>query len=123
MNATHNQIELIAQMCHEANKAYCHSIGDDSQASWVEAPQWQKDSAIVGVQHALDPATQPHDSHNSWLKEKINDGWRYGPVKDPVVKLHPCCVPYDELPPEQKRKDYIFLAVARAAASALDIAL
>lgn len=107
--------EEIAGVCHEANRAYCHAIGDDSQPPWSEAPAWQRESAINGVRHALgNRDAKPSDSHESWLAEKKAAGWQYGPVKDPVAKLHPCCVPYDALPPEQKRKDALFLAVVRA---------
>lgn len=41
--------EQIAQIVHEANRAYCATIGDFSQAKWDEAPDWQKASAIDGV--------------------------------------------------------------------------
>ena len=41
-------------------------------------------------------------------------GWSYGPVHDPVAKLHPNMVPYDQLTPEQRQKDALFLAVVRA---------
>ena len=35
-------------------------------------------------------------------------------VKDAERKEHPCCVPYDALPVEQKTKDYLFRAVVHA---------
>jgi hypothetical protein len=41
--------EQIARVCHEVNRAYCESLGDMSQPSWEDAPQWQKDSAMLGV--------------------------------------------------------------------------
>lgn len=41
----------------------------------------------------------------AWVSYKAADGWRYGPFKDPVAKTHPCMVPYDKLPPEQRVKD------------------
>jgi hypothetical protein len=101
----------IAKACHEINKAYCESIGDMSQPPWAEAPDWQKNSAIEGVQfHLNNPNAKPSDSHESWLEQKKADGWKYGPVKDPVKKEHPCYVPYDDLPVEQKAKDYLFIA-------------
>jgi len=109
MNVRH-----IAKVCHEANRAYCQSLGDNSQPPWDEAPEWQKTSAINGVLHAQNPLAKPEDSHNAWLKEKEEAGWKYGPVKDPAKKEHPCFVPYSELPPEQQKKDSLFLAVARA---------
>ena len=40
----------IAKVAHEINLAYCESIGDNSQPTWELAPDWQKSSAINGVQ-------------------------------------------------------------------------
>ena len=112
MTLTAAQAELIAHMAHETNRAYCQAIGDDSQPTWEEAPDWQKQSAINGVWfHTNHPDAGPSASHESWLKEKETDGWRYGPVKNPEIKEHPCFVPYDELPLEQKVKDYLFTAI------------
>ena len=105
----------IAFACHEVNRAYCESQGDHSQPKWEDAPAWQRDSAIMGVEFALEnPKAKPSDSHESWLAQKRADGWKYGLVKDPVAKEHPCFVAYDELPVTQKVKDYIFLGVVRA---------
>ncbi len=106
-------IEQVARICHETNRAYCESIGDASQPKWEDAPAWQKSSAIKGVQfhvdqHASGVAPSPSASHDSWLAEKTADGWKYGPVKNPETKEHPCFVPYDELPVEQRLKDYLF---------------
>ena len=41
--------EQIARVAHEANRAYCLSLGDPSQLPWEEAPDWAKESAIDGV--------------------------------------------------------------------------
>lgn len=106
---------IIAKVCHEVNRAYCLSIGDASQPCWYDAPVWQKASAIDGVRfHQANPGSPPSASHENWLKQKEAEGWRYGPVKDPDKKEHPCFVPYDELPPEQRTKDYLFIAVVEA---------
>jgi hypothetical protein len=106
--------EQIAKVCHEANRAYCETLGDTSQPRWEDAPDWQKSSAVNGVEAAKNPAAKPSDSHDSWLTEKRATGWKFGPVKDPAKKEHPCFVPYADLPPDQKAKDALFLAVARA---------
>ena len=107
--------EQIACVCHEVNRAYCQALGDNSQPSWVDAPEWQRSSAINGVQfHLANPDAGPDHSHIEWLKEKEATGWKFGPVKDPEKKEHPCFVPYDQLPVEQKAKDYIFRAVVHA---------
>lgn len=106
--------EQIARVAHQVNKAYCESIGDTSQQSWESAPEWQKQSAINGVNyHQTHLDSKPSDSHDSWLKEKIDSGWKYGPVKDPEKKEHPCCVPYEDLPVQQKTKDFLFMAIVK----------
>lgn len=107
--------ELIAQVAHEINRAYCASLGDTSQPAWADAPEWQQASALAGVDmHLANPDATPEQSHASWLAQKVADGWVYGEVKDAEKKQHPCCVPYDELPPEQKAKDYLFRAVVHS---------
>lgn len=110
-------IESIAKVCHETNRAYCQSIGDNSQPKWVDAPDWQKQSAINGVKfHLENPDAKPSHSHGEWLKEKEATGWKYGPIKNPETKEHPCFVPYEQLPEEQKKKDSLFIAVVHALA-------
>lgn len=105
--------EQIAELCHEVNAAYCRLIGDDSQPTWADAPEWQRESAINGVDGVINGNT-PEQSHESWLKEKADDGWTFGEVKDPDKKEHPCFVPYDQLPPEQKVKDELYVSVVDA---------
>ena len=112
-------IKLIAEMAHELNRLYCQSLGDDSQPSWKDAPDWQRDSALNGVGDHLDllaggETPAPSQSHEMWLAEKRSEGWVYGHEKDPVKKEHPCMVPFDDLPEEQKMKDYLFSAVVKA---------
>lgn len=105
-------IEQIAKVCHETNRAYCEVIGDYSQKSWENAEQWQRDSAIKGVEYKINnPRVSPKDQHNAWWNDKIQNGWKYGPVKDANKKEHPCCVPYEDLSHEQKIKDYLFVAI------------
>jgi len=105
----------IAIVCHEANRAYCQQMGDYSHMQWDSAPQWQHNSAVKGVVFILEnPSASPSSSHDSWLSEKKADGWKYGPVKDAEKKEHPCYVPYEDLPIEQKRKDYLFGAIVRS---------
>ena len=107
--------EFIAIICHQANKGYCEAIGDHSQQNWVDAPQWQKDSAIAGVKAILEnPSMTPEQSHEGWMEVKRQDGWVYGEVKDAEKKTHPCFRPYDELPTDQKAKDHIFRAIVLA---------
>ncbi len=115
------EIADIAAVCHEANRVYCQSIGDDSQVFWFSAPGWQRESAINGVKFNLaNPKAPASASHDNWLKEKMEAGWVYGPVKDAEKKTHPCCVPYNQLPVEQRRKDYLFKAIVGALTSGVE---
>lgn len=107
-------VELCAQVAHEANRAYCQMLGDASQPHWPEAPEWQQESARVGVRLALEGESNPEKTHQAWLEHKLACGWKYGPVKDPEKKEHPCMVPYADLPKEQRKKDALFLEVVRA---------
>ncbi len=111
--------EDIAKICHETNRAYYQTLGDDSQQPWDAAPQWQRDSALKGVLFIVEnPMADPSASHVSWLKEKEATGWRYGPIKDADKKEHPCFVDYYALPAEQRLKDHLFGAVVRACIAA-----
>lgn len=42
--------------------------------------------------------------HEVWSKNRLNDGWTYGRVRDDAAKHHPCLVPYEDLP--ESEKDY-----------------
>lgn len=108
------KIEKIARVCHEVNRAYCQAIGDNSQVPWEEAPEWQRESARMGVDLHSMGYFGPEASHVSWMKQKIDTGWTYGPKKDVELKEHPCMVPFDQLPTEQQAKDYIFRAIVHA---------
>ena len=110
--------QMIARVCHEVNRAYCQALGDNSQPTWEDAPQWQRDSALLGVKlHAENPGASPSASHESWMAQKVTEGWVYGPEKNPELKQHHCIVPFDQLPREQQAKDFIFRGVVHALAA------
>lgn len=104
-----------AQAAHEANRAWCQAHDDLSQPTWADAPRWQVDSAIAGVEAIVaDPSITPEGLHASWLAAKEAGGWSYGERKDADLKQHPCMVPYSALPAHQRAKDAVFGGVARA---------
>ena len=108
-------MEQVAEVAHEVNRAYCQALGDNSQPSWNDAPEWQRSSARMGVDLHTMGDFGPEASHISWMKQKLEEGWKYGPVKNPETKEHPCIVPFDQLPVAQQAKDYIFRGVVHAA--------
>ena len=109
------ELHEIAKICHEVNKAYCESLGDMSQPSWDDAPDWQRESAMNGVLfHIQNPNVGPDASHANWLAEKMANGWKFGIEKDAELKQHPCMVDFLELPPEQRAKDHIFQQIVHS---------
>ena len=43
--------------------------------------------------------------HEVWAKARMDECWTYGEKRDDIHKKHPCLVPYDELPEEEKEYD------------------
>lgn len=114
-------IEQVAQVCHDVNRAFCIAMDDFSQMTWENAPEWQKESAIKGVEfHLANPLASASASHDNWLTEKLENGWKLGNVKDANEKTHPCILPFDRLPKEQQAKDYLFMQVVHSLNKYLD---
>ena len=111
-NLLKGKIAKIAQVCHEANKAWCEANLDNSQKSWEDAAEWQINSAIQGVKYRLEnPDAKEDAQHNAWMEDKISNGWVYGVVKDEKLKTHPCLVPFELLPMVPQQKDKLFCAI------------
>ena len=110
-----NSIE-IASVCHEANRQLTRIIGDvPVQPPWEDEDPGIRNSAINSVAFNLDnPDAPPSASHDNWLKQKIADGWVWGPEKSLEKKTHPAMVPYEQLPAPVKRKDALFKAIVAA---------
>lgn len=112
---TEEMLENIAKVGHEANRAYCQTLGDDSQKPWDEVSDEQKAFVAEGVQFHLDnPGADASASHAQWYEMKKRDGWTYGEEKDEEKKNHPNFVPFVNLPVEQQRKDALFAGVVNA---------
>ncbi len=43
--------------------------------------------------------------HEVWAKNRMEEGWTYGPVRDDTKKETPCMVAYDELSESEKEYD------------------
>jgi hypothetical protein len=109
------KVETIALVCHQANKAWCKTHGDYSQMDWEKAEQWQRDTMVNGVKFLLEnPDASANEMHENWMKEKLSNGWVYGEVKNAKYKIHPCLVPFENLPEFQQKKDKLFKAIVEA---------
>lgn len=45
------------------------------------------------------------NTHDVWAQSRISQGWKFGEQRDDAQKLHPCLIPYDELPDSEKQYD------------------
>lgn len=43
--------------------------------------------------------------HEVWAETRIQQGWTYGEQRNDELKTHPCLIPYEELPEEEKEYD------------------
>ena len=45
------------------------------------------------------------NAHDIWARQRILDGWTYGPTRDDAAKKHPDLVPYSQLSDSEKKYD------------------
>ncbi|HEY6049889.1 MAG TPA: RyR domain-containing protein [Thermoanaerobaculia bacterium] len=45
------------------------------------------------------------NAHENWARQRMDDGWKYGPRRDDARKEHPSLVPYEELSESEKEYD------------------
>ncbi len=108
----------IAAVCHEANRALTKILSDvPVQPPWDDAPEEMIRSAVKGVIWRMDnPRASAGAQHDEWVRAKLEDGWKLGPVKDAEKKEHPALIPYDQLAPGVQLKDALFTAIVLAIA-------
>lgn len=63
-------------------------------------------SDVVLTPELLAPTEKlAENTHDVWAKGRIEQGWKYGKTRDDNNKLHPCLIPYSELPESEKEYD------------------
>ena len=45
------------------------------------------------------------NTHDVWAKGRMDEGWTFGPERNDALKQHPCLVPYNQLPENEKEYD------------------
>lgn len=65
------------------------------------------DTSNIVLPEELNPLVEKmaENVHEEWAKTRIEQGWTYGEKRDDANKKHPCLVPYDELPDDEKVYD------------------
>jgi hypothetical protein len=108
------QLEKVARYIYEA--ARLEAIW--SKRAIIPEPWEKRDEAfrnqfvhVVEKYLKAEKLPTPKEAHESWMREYVKMGWKYGKVRNPALKTHPDLVPYDELPQDEKDKDSIFLVL------------
>ena len=65
------------------------------------------DTSDIQLPAALEPLVEQmaKNVHELWAETRMRQGWSYGAERNDVLKHHPCLVPYEELPEEEKEYD------------------
>lgn len=79
------------------------------------------DTSRVKLPAELDPLIErlAFNNHENWSQGRLKDGWQLGDHRDDERKLHPCLIPYDELPESEKEYDRVTVTEALKAIVAL----
>ena len=99
-------IMKIAQVMHEAVRAWQKANGQAAAPPWSRAPKWMKEASREAVLWRMDnPRASSSVQHEQWMAQKRAEGWKYGRIKNGTRKTHPLLVPYADLPEVERRKD------------------
>lgn len=65
------------------------------------------DISDVRLPEELEPLVEKmaKNVHEVWAETRLKQGWKYGEQRNDELKTHPCLVPYEELPEEEKEYD------------------
>lgn len=72
--------------------------------TYVPAPI---DTSAVALSGELQTLTEllAKNAHEVWARTRLEQGWSYGEKRDDARKQHPCLVPYEDLPENEKTFD------------------
>ncbi|MEP7210976.1 MAG: RyR domain-containing protein [Alphaproteobacteria bacterium] len=113
-------VTRVAQVMHEAVRAWQKANGQPASPPWSKAPIWMKTSSREAVIWRLsNPKASAAIHHEQWISHKKSEGWKYGRAKSGVKKTHPLMIPYSDLPEVERRKDALVSAVIDSLTSAI----
>jgi hypothetical protein len=63
------------------------------------------------------------NAHDIWAAERLLQGWTHGPARDDARKQHPCLVPYQRLPENERDIDRAMISQSIRAMIALGVTI
>ena len=66
-----------------------------------------RDTSGVVLPRPIEALTEllARNTHENWARQRLEEGWRYGPRRDDAKKEHPNLVPYEELSESDRDND------------------
>jgi|GEM_PF-551983 RyR domain. len=79
-------------------------VGDVRHNGYVPSPL---DTSNIELTEDIRTLTEllAKNTHEVWAKQRMADGWKYGPHRDDERKEHPGLVPYEDLSEGEKAYD------------------
>jgi hypothetical protein len=102
---------LIAYDCYHGYLNLCNEL-DEKPTYEGDFPFIDEDyvnSLIARIDNLLLNPVSAKENHENWMKDRIDQGWKFGKVKSSEKKTHPSLIDYDELPDGEKRKGELFI--------------
>jgi voltage-gated potassium channel Kch len=99
--------EQLPESLKESNRRFADGVGAKLAAAHcavVPAPIVRSDDASFAfTEEEINELAELE--HTRWMSDLQRDGWRYGSVKDPHLKLHPLLVGWEELTESERDDD------------------
>lgn len=64
-------------------------------------------TSLINLPEGLDKLIEKlaENAHDTWAKQRISEGWRYGEKRDDAARTHPDLVPYSQLTDSEQEYD------------------
>lgn len=117
LNEEESQLSL-AQQAYEVLRAFNMAVHLEPKVAWDEATPETRANMLAAVRWQRENDEAPVSaSHDSWVSQKMAEGWKYGPVTDNARKESPKLLPFDQLAPQFRAQDFIFRAIVLGTAN------
>lgn len=110
-NKTHSSLLPYAELPNsekEANRSFVRDIPNKlDTVGYALVPATGEAGSREFSKDEIDLLAQME--HQRWMREKLAQGWRYGETTDRENKVHSLLVPWDSLPPEEKKENCLLI--------------
>lgn len=97
--------EALPQTLKYSNVRQARAITEKLKKLGYIATEYKENSKEIKVFRDAEVEYLAKIEHNSWMEERVQNGWKYGVEKDVEKKISPYIVPYEALSEEIKELD------------------